>query len=143
MTDDLSTRVNARSRLALPLLVAVIALMVAGGAFWASYRNSTKLATAQEHAAVASTPDPAIEQMKQTLASLQQAVQGIQADQQRQAERVGDIQQKTSAQQGEQKLISDQLGALSARVNSLESARAESPAPAPQAAPAPQRRTKR
>ncbi|PDT74284.1 hypothetical protein CO675_26280 [Bradyrhizobium sp. C9] len=81
--------------------------------------------------------------MKQTLASLQQAVQGIQADQQRQAERVGDIQQKTSAQQGEQKLISDQIGALSARVNSLESARAESPGPAPQTTPVPQRRTKR
>ncbi|MGY3496397.1 hypothetical protein [Bradyrhizobium sp. USDA 4502] len=143
MTIDPSTPVDARPRSALPLLVAILAIILAGGALWMSYSNATKLAASHERAAVAPPPDPAIEQIKQTLSSIQQAVQGIQADQQRQAERVGDAQQKTAAQQGEQKLLSDQLSALSARVNSLESARAESPAPAPQAAPAPQKRTKR
>ncbi|MGY4178361.1 small-conductance mechanosensitive channel [Bradyrhizobium sp. USDA 4518] len=143
MTIAPSTPADARPRSALPLLVGILALIVAGGALWMSYNNATRLATSQEHAAVAPPPDTAVEQIKQTLASIQQAVQGIQADQQRQAERVGDAQQKAAAQQGEQKLISDQLSALSARVNSLESARAESPTPDPQAAPAPQRRTKR
>ncbi|OMI04906.1 hypothetical protein BSN85_25890 [Bradyrhizobium brasilense] len=100
MTGD-SMSTNARPRSALPLLVAILALIVAADALWLSYGNARKLATSQEHAAVAPPPDPAIDQIKQTLASLQQAVQGIQADQQRQAERVGDIQQKTSTQQGE------------------------------------------
>ncbi|QPF83941.1 hypothetical protein IC762_30510 [Bradyrhizobium genosp. L] len=138
MTDDPLPSADARPRSVLPLLVALVALVVAGGALWMSYSNTTKLAASQEHAAVAPPADPAIDQIKQTLASLQQAVQGIQADQQKLAAQVGDAQQKTSAQQGEQKLLSDQLGALSARVNSLESARAETSAPAPQTAPAPQ-----
>ncbi|MBP2434167.1 hypothetical protein [Bradyrhizobium elkanii] len=141
MTDEPSTQ--ARQRSALPLLVAIVALIVAGGGLWMSYNNAKTISATQHRAAVAPPPDPAIEQIKQTLASVQETVQGIQAEQQRQAERVGDAQQKASAQQGEQKLISDQLGTLSARVNSLESARAESPAQTPQPAPAPQRRTKR
>ncbi|MHC6154920.1 hypothetical protein ACVSQB_24370 [Bradyrhizobium elkanii] len=143
MTDDRSASADVRPRSALPLLVAILSLIVAGGALLASYNNATKFAASQERAAAVPPPDPAVEQMKQTLASLQQAVQGIQAEQKRQAAQFGDAQQKTSAQQGEQKLISDQLGALSARVNSLESARAESPAQATQPAPAPQRRTRR
>ena len=140
MTDP-SMPADARPRSALPLLVALLALIVAAGALWMSYGSGTRSAGSQQQAAVAPAPDPAIEQLKQTLASLQQAVQGVQADQQKLASQVGDVQQKLSAQQGDQKLLSDQLGSLSARVNSLESARAESPA-APQPAPAP-RNTKR
>ncbi|MCP1831566.1 MULTISPECIES: hypothetical protein [Bradyrhizobium] len=143
MTADSSTPGDAQARSSFPLLIAVLAVIVACGALWMSYSNATKFAASQERAAVAPPPDPALAEMKQTLASLQQAVQGIEAGQKRQAAQIGDAQQKTSAQQGEQKLISDQLGALSARVNSLESARAESPAQATPAAPSPQRRTKR
>lgn len=145
MTDDPSPPADGRPRSVLPLLVALVALVVAGGALWMSYGNATRYATLQEHAVVAPPADPAIDQIRQTLVSLQQAVQGIQADQQKQAAQAGDAQQKISAQQGEQKLLSDQLGALSARVNLLESARAESPAAAPQTAPDTQRakRTKR
>ncbi|WP_210168573.1 hypothetical protein [Bradyrhizobium viridifuturi] len=70
--------------------------------------------------------------MKQTSASVQQAMQGIEADQ-KGRQLIGNIQQKVAAEQGERKVISDQLGALSARVNSLESVRAESRAQAPPA----------
>jgi hypothetical protein len=76
------------------------------------------------------------------LSSVQQAVQAIQSAQEKLSAQINDIQQKTAAQRGEQKLLSDQLGALSARVNSLESAKADSSAPSQQTAPAPQR-TKR
>jgi septal ring factor EnvC (AmiA/AmiB activator) len=110
------------------LFVAVLALVVAGGALWASY------------AAVAPPSDPAIKQIKETISSLQQPVNGIQSDQKKLAAQLNDIQQKASAQQGEQKLLSDQLAALSARVNSLQSARAERPAAAQ---PSARRRTKR
>ncbi|MCC8975354.1 hypothetical protein [Bradyrhizobium brasilense] len=95
MTDS-SAPADPRPRSALPLLVAILALIVAGGALWVSYGNATKLAASKEHAAVAPPSDPAIEQIKETLSSLQQAVRGIQADQQRQAERVGDVQQGIS-----------------------------------------------
>ena len=134
MTDP-SMPADARPRSALSLLVALLALIVAGGALWMSYAGGTRPAAPQEQAAAA--PDPAIEQLKQSLASLQQAVQGMQADQQKLATQVSDVQQRLAGQQGDQKLLSEQLGSLSARVNSLESARAESPAP-----PAP-RNTKR
>ncbi|WP_128970339.1 hypothetical protein [Bradyrhizobium tropiciagri] len=140
MTDDRSTPADARPGSTLPLMVAILALIVAAAGLWMSYGNATKIAATQQQAAVAPPPDPAIEQMKQTLSSLQQAVQGLQEDQQKLGAQVGDVQQKTSARQGEQKLISDQLGALSARVNSLESARADTPAAASQPAPAPQKR---
>ncbi|MGY3409531.1 septal ring factor EnvC (AmiA/AmiB activator) [Bradyrhizobium sp. GM5.1] len=139
MTD--TSTPDARPRSALPLLMAVLALIVAGCALWVSYGNSTKAAAPQEQAAVT----PAVEQMKQTLSALQRSVEGIQSDQQKLAAQLSDIQQKASAQQGERKLLSDQLGSLSARVNSLESARAESSTATPQAAPDTQkaRRTKR
>ena len=133
---------DARPRSALSLLVALLALIVAGGALWISYSSGTRPATSQEQAAVAPAPDPAIEQLKQSLASLQQSVQGMQADQQKVATQVSDVQQRLSTQQGDQKLLSDQLGSLSARVNSLESARAESPAPQPAPAPRNTKRTK-
>jgi peptidoglycan hydrolase CwlO-like protein len=146
MTDDFSTSADARPRSALPLLVAILALVVAGGGLWVSYSNATRFAASQEHVAVTPPPpDPAIGQIKETVSSLQQSVNGIQSDQQKLAAQLNDIKQKASAQQGEQKLLSDQLGALSGRVDALESARAESPAPTPQTTRAPQRarRTKR
>ena len=142
MTVDSSTPADAQARSSFPLVIAVLAFIIACGALWMSYSNATKFAASQERTAAAPPPDPAIAEMRQTLVSLQQTVQGIEADQKRQAAQIGDAQQKTSAGQGERKLIFDQLGALSARLNSLESARAESTAQTPPAAP-PQRRTKR
>lgn len=144
MTDAHPTSADARPRSALLLLVALLALVVAGAALWASYSNTARPAP-REHAAATPQQDPAIAQIKETLASVQQAVQGIQSDQQKLAAQLNDVQQKSSTQHSEQKLVSDQLGTLSARVNPLESARAESPAAAPQVAPdAPRaKRTKR
>lgn len=143
MTDP-SMPADARPRSAVSSLVALLALIVAGGALWMSYTSGTRSTTPQEQAAAAPAPDPAIEQLKQSLASLQQAVQGMQSDQQKVATQVSDVQQRLAAHQGDQKLLSDQLGSLSARVNSLESARAESPTPQPAPAPAPApRNTKR
>ncbi|WP_426433799.1 hypothetical protein [Bradyrhizobium genosp. P] len=109
-----------------------------------SYSSAKRSTTPQEHAEVTPPPDPAIDQIKQTLSSLQQSVHAVQSDQQKLEQKlsaqINDIQQK----QGDSKLLSDQLGALSARVDSLESAKAEAPA-APQPAPTQQRarRTRR
>ncbi|MBR0756838.1 hypothetical protein JQ604_32055 [Bradyrhizobium jicamae] len=132
MTDH-SMFADPRPRAALPaLLVALLALLIASAALWMSYSSATRLADSQDHAAVAAAPDPAIDQIKQSLSSVQQALQEIRSAQEKLTAQINDVQQKTSAQRGEQKLLSDQLGALSARVNSLESAKAESSAPAPQ-----------
>lgn len=136
MTEP-SMSADARPRSALPLLMAILAVVIAGGALWVSYGNSRKTVTPQEeHAAVTPPPqDPAIGQIKESLSSLEQSMNAIQSDQKKLTAQLNDIQQKESAQQGEQKQISDQLGALGARVSSLESAKAESPVAAPQTAP--------
>gem|GEM_PF-4063438 len=124
------------------LVVAIIAVLVAGSLVWVTYGTGTRSAPPQQKAELSPPPpDPAIEQIKQTLASLQQAVQGIQSDQQKLADQINGVQQNVSTQRGDQKLLSDQLGALSARVDALASAKAESPAPQP--APPPQERTRR
>ncbi|WP_426442151.1 hypothetical protein [Bradyrhizobium genosp. P] len=143
MTDP-STHADTRQRRSSApwLVVALVAVLVAGGFLWVSHDAGTKSATPQQKAELSPPPpDPAIEQIKQTLASLQQAVQGIQSDQQKLADQINGVQQNVSAQRGDQKLQSDQLGALSARVDALASANAESAAP--QAAPPPQQKTKR
>ena len=132
MTDH-STSADAGPRAALPgLIVALLALLVAAAALWMSYSSATRPVNSQDHAAVAAAPNPAIDEIKQSLSSVQLALQGIQSAQEKLTAQVNDIQQKVSAQRGEQKLLSDQFGALSARVNSLESAKADSSAPAPQ-----------
>ncbi|MBR0797332.1 hypothetical protein JQ615_18240 [Bradyrhizobium jicamae] len=124
------------------LVVALIVVLVAGGFLWMAYGTGMQWAGSQQKAQLSPPPaDPAIEQIKQTLASLQQAVQGIQSDQQKLADQINGVQRNVSTQRGDQKLLSDQLGSLSARVDALASARAESPAPQP--APSPQERTKR
>ncbi|MCK1544022.1 hypothetical protein IVA98_05615 [Bradyrhizobium sp. 160] len=138
MAEFSSQRADARPSSALPLLVALLALAVAVGALWMSYGNPASPAVTQDQAVVAPPTDPSIDKIKQDLAALQQAVQEMQANQQKQA---GESQQKIAAQQGGQKLLSDQLGSLSARVNALESARAETNAPASQ--PFPGARAKR
>ena len=132
---------NQRRSLAPWLVVALIAILAAGGFLWVSHDAGTKSAAPQQKAELSPPPDPAIEQVKQTLASLQQAVQGIQSDQQKLADQINGVQQNVSSQRGDQKLLSDQLGALSARVDTLASAKAESPTPQPAQPPEP--KTKR
>jgi chromosome segregation ATPase len=82
-------------------------------------------------AANQSTEQPrANDETKQTLAALQQTVNDLQSARQRDEGQIADLQRQLSAEQGERKLLSDQVGALAGRVDGLEKARAEFTGPA-------------
>jgi uncharacterized coiled-coil protein SlyX len=77
-------------------------------------------------AATVARQDSGVEQTKRTVAALEQTVKGIQSSQQNLVDRIADIRRKIASDGGERKLMSDQLGALSSRVDALASANADS-----------------
>ena len=74
-------------------------------------KDSSRTTTVQPEAA----QPPPQDDTKQAVTALQQAVK--------------DLQRQLSAEEGDRKLLADQVGALSARINDLEKARAEIRAP--------------
>ena len=115
-------------RALLPLVVVALAVILAAGGFvWMNYKiEALQQATAQPQAS-------GVEDVRQAMAALGQTVKDVQAGQQKLAEQLADIQRKLASESGERKLLSEQVGALSSRVDSLASANAASTAPAPQA----------
>jgi septal ring factor EnvC (AmiA/AmiB activator) len=59
------------------------------------------------------------DQWKQQLDALQQEVKGLQTSQQKLAGEMDELRRQTSRESGERKLLSDQVGSLSARVDGL------------------------
>jgi len=104
------------------LVLALVLVLCAGGFVWMN-REIQALQTA-----TASHQDPGAEQTKQAVAELQKAVQDVHATQQKVADQLTDLQRRLAAEGGERKLMSDQLGSISARVDALASANAESAA---------------
>jgi hypothetical protein len=118
-----------RSHRTLPWLLAFVFVAITGAFIWAnnSAENGTSSVAAvqsmpepspappdhtkQSIAALQPSPASPDETKKQSMAALQQAVK--------------DLQQALKDLQGERKLLSEQLGTLAARVDSLENARAE------------------
>ncbi len=129
--SDQSDNDRPGSRRAPPWFVLAIVAVLAGGALlWANHwrsSNSAKVATAQP-----APPPPVVDDAaRQAVAALQQAVKDLQTAQQGAADQMRDVQRQLAAEQGERKLLSEQLGALSARVDSLMAPNAEAPSPAP------------
>jgi len=110
------------------VIVALVVLLAAGGFFWMNQKIE-----ALQAAAAVPHQDTSSDQTSQAVAGLQQGVQGVQSSQQQLVDQVADIQRKLAAEGGERKLISDQLSALSARVDALSSANAQGAAAAPRA----------
>jgi uncharacterized coiled-coil protein SlyX len=104
----------------LPWLGLLLVIILAAGAgFWLNQRiDSVKAAMAPRQA-------NNIGETKQAITSLQQAVVDIQAGQQKLSEQLADLQRRFAAGQGERKLLSDQLGSLSGRVDALASSNAD------------------
>ncbi len=127
MNDDENE--PTRPRRMLPWLL-ILAVVVIGGAFiWANNhagKNSSPVAANQSGAQQASASPG---ETKQALASLQQAVNDLKSARQQDADQIADLQRQLSAEEGERKLLSDQVSALSGRVDGLEKARAEVRAP--------------
>jgi len=70
------------------------------------------------------------DQTQQTLTDLQQTVKDLQSARESDEGRINDLQRQLSAEQGERKLLSDQVDGLVGRVDGLEKARAEYTGPA-------------
>jgi septal ring factor EnvC (AmiA/AmiB activator) len=114
-------------RQVLPWLVVALIVVLAGGMFvWMSNRIDAL------QAATAIRQDSGVEQTRRAVAALEQTVKDIQSSQQSLVDRIAEVQRKLASEGSNRKLMSDQLGALGARVDGLASANAESAATARQ-----------
>jgi uncharacterized protein YlxW (UPF0749 family) len=119
----------AANRVVIPWVAIVLAiLLAAGNVYWTNRSMAMLPATT-----TAPKQESGTEEARQSVANLRQAVQDIQADQQKLTEQISNVQRKLAAEGGERKLMSDQLGALSARVDALASANADTTAATPPA----------
>jgi uncharacterized protein HemX len=125
------TSTETRSGPGRTIIAAVLILAAVGlGAATVLWRNfgqsdqSSPVASAQpagqtQAAPSAPTRTEASDETRQAANALEQTVQDLQASQQQMADRLDDIKRKLEAEQGERKLLSEQVGALSARVDGL------------------------
>jgi uncharacterized protein HemX len=116
--------VRPRSRRTVTTVLLLLTVVgISAVVFWATYGQLgalSRAATAQPQAL--DPPRPRMEASDDTMPSLQtlqQSVQDLQASQQRTADKLDLIQRQLSSEQGERKLLSDQVGALSGRVSGL------------------------
>jgi TolA-binding protein len=108
-------------------LVGLLLAVVGIGAvvFWANYRQlsaPSSMTTAQPAAQPQAPSPPRAEAFDDTMRSLndlQQLVRGLQASQQQMADQLELIQRQLASEQGERKMLSEQVGALSGRVDGL------------------------
>ncbi|MBR0904575.1 hypothetical protein [Bradyrhizobium liaoningense] len=105
------------------LVLALVVILGAGATYWLNQKI--------ESVQAAATP-----RQESEITSLQQAIAEIQAGQQKLGEQVS--QRVMAIDQGERKLLSEQIGALSSRVDALASAHADA-----QTQPQKNRRSKR
>ena len=122
-------------RLAFPWILILLLIAVGGAFFWTNYQSVSKSPIVAQPIAEPPTPrEVADEQARQALAALQQTVKDVQTSQQDAAETISKLQQQISAEQGQRKLLSEQLGALSARFENFLETNAQAPATSPQPA---------
>jgi peptidoglycan hydrolase CwlO-like protein len=116
--------------------ILILLLIAVGGAFlWTNYQSVSKSRVAAQPSAEPSTPrEVADDKARQALAALQQTVKDLQTAQQDAAEKISKLQQQISAEQGNRKLLSEQVGALSARFDNFLETNAQAPATSPQPA---------
>ena len=108
---------SSRAIIASILILAVLAAAGVGASVW--WRNSGQ---SNETATTASAQRS--DETRQALAALGQTVREIQASQQQMAARLDGIKRQLDAEGGERKLLSEQVGALSSRLDSLVSSSA-------------------
>ncbi|WP_439398208.1 hypothetical protein ACRQ5Q_13385 [Bradyrhizobium sp. PMVTL-01] len=132
---DASLPSNSRSRsLYQWLALILVAIFAAGAAFWLNQKIDAV------QAAAAPRQESGAAETQQAITAIKQAIAEIQTSQQKLEEQMGQLQRATATDQGERKLLSDQLSALSSRVDSLGSSRAETSSAPQQQLPSANRR---
>ena len=127
MSDTSTERRSGPGR---TIIAAVLILAAVGLGATVLWRNSgqsdqsSPAASAQpagqtQAAPSATTRAEASDETRQAPNALEQTVKDLQASQQQMADRLDDIKRKLDGEQGERKMLSEQVGALSARVDSL------------------------
>jgi uncharacterized protein HemX len=128
---DIQSNANSRKRSGRTVARAALLLVVvgiSGAVFWATYGQFgaisnpfgvfSRSANAQPQADAPSQPGmQASDSSPPTLGTLQQSIQELQASQQHTAEQLEVVQRQLASEQGERKLLSEQVGALSGRVD--------------------------
>ena len=126
--SDKPREMRSRSSKTVIGVVILLAAILGAVVFW---RSSDRLNGPSPTASVqpagqsqtlspASASPPADDaETKQALSALGKTIKDIQASQQQLADRLDEIQKQLSAEHGDQKLLSEQVGALSGRVDSL------------------------
>jgi chromosome segregation ATPase len=103
------------------LVVATIGL--GATVAWQNYGPAAEpLKTASVHPGVQSQAplrDEPSDETNQALNALQQAVKDLQASQQQTADQLSETKRELAAEQGERKMLSEQVGALAGRVDGL------------------------
>jgi hypothetical protein len=114
------------------LSIAVIGAVI----FWANRGElsaPSRTATTQPAAQPPQAPSPpprleASDDTMQSLNALQQSVKDLQSSQQHLTDQLDLVQRRLAAEQGERKMLSEQVGALSGRVDGLSTSATKKPA---------------
>ena len=119
---------SARTAITVLLVLATVGL--GATVVWQNYGPATEPAkTASVQPAVQSQAPQQAEpsdETRQSLNALQQAVKDLQASQQQTADQLSETKKELAAEQGERKMLSEQVGALAGRVDGLAAASASS-----------------
>ena len=118
-----------RSRRMLPWLLILVVVVIGGAFIWASNRPGKDSSPVAANQSGAQHAPASQDETKQALATLQLAVNDLKSARQHDADQIADLQRQLSAEEGERKLLSDQVSAMAGRVDGLEKARAEVRAP--------------
>jgi uncharacterized protein HemX len=119
-----ATPARSRRRRLIPVVVLLVAVIgIAGALLWQKFvgfgapTQAASTETESAAAAVVTETSPASDNPVQLLKDIQTA-------QQQTADKLEDLQRQLAAEQGERKLLSEQVAALSGRVNALSASNA-------------------
>ena len=111
----------------LPVVVLIlVAAGIGGVVLWQKYGGSFVYPWASSQAAATddSTATPVAAETSQASETTAQLLKDLQTAQQQTADKLEDIQRQLAAEQGERKLLSEQVATLSTRVNALSASNA-------------------
>jgi uncharacterized protein HemX len=114
---------RSRRRRILPVVVLLLAVAGIGGVvLWEKYGRS--VAPSQTAEADTSGATPAATETSEPLDPTAQLLKDLQTAQQQMADKLEDVQRQLAAEQEERKAISDQVAALSSRINGMSASNA-------------------
>src|SRR2546421_10429307 len=114
--------IRSRLRRLLTAALILLAVSIGGVVLWETYGGvDASSQTATTEMAIAT---PAAMETSEGSQAATQLLKELQISQQQTADKLEDIQRQLASEQGERKLLSEQLAALSSRVNALSASNA-------------------